>query len=158
MPNSQDSGDARGLGGLIDVTVAQRTNLREGLRAMHRVRFVAYIVFSLVIFTTGPILGIDPITFTLQGMGICSLGAVSAWLVLRSVRRAPPREWMAYVAVPVDAGIITFAGFLMGGVSYTAQLAFFVVVVMHGRSLHPWLNDSVVYLALLPSPNRSRSA
>jgi len=55
---------------------------------------------------------------------------------LRAIDRNPPLDWMAYVAVPVDVGIITAAGFLMGGVSYTAQLALFVVVVMHGLLLH----------------------
>ena len=89
------------------------------------------------LFTTGPILGIDPITFTLQGMGICSLGAVSAWLVLRTVRRAPPREWMAYAAVPVDVGNVMFVGLLLGGVGTTAPMVFFIVVVMHGLLLHP---------------------
>ena len=137
MPNSQDSGDARDLGRLTDVTVAQRTNLREGLRAMHRVRFVAYIVFSLVIITTGPILGIDPFAFTLQGMGICSLGAISAWLVLRSVSRAPPQEWLAYAAVPVDVGNVMFVALLLGGVGTTAPMVLFIVVVMHGLLLHP---------------------
>ena len=124
------------LDSALDATVARRTNFREGLRAMHRVRLTGYVVFALVSVLSGPVLGIDSIEFTIRAVALCGLGIVSAGLVLRAIRRNPPRDWMAYVAVPVDTGIITAAGFLMGGVSYTAQLALFVVVVMHGLLLH----------------------
>ncbi|MED5262101.1 MAG: adenylate/guanylate cyclase domain-containing protein [Myxococcota bacterium] len=124
------------LDSALDATVARRANFREGLRAMHRVRLTGYVVFALVTVVSGPLLGIDSIEFTIQGLALCGLGIVSAGLVLRAIRRNPPRDWMAYVAVPVDTGIITAVGFLMGGVSYTAQLALFVVVVMHGLLLH----------------------
>ena len=136
MSNTETSGNSGELDELIDASVAQRTNLREGLRAMHRVRFIAYIAFAFVIFLTGPILQIDPVEFTLQGLGICSLGAVSAWLILRAVRRGSPPEWMAYVAVPIDVGIVMSVAFMLGGVGTTLPLVFFVVVVMHGLLLH----------------------
>jgi len=130
---SENSGE---LSQLLDSKVAQRTNLREGLRAMHRVRFIGYIAFAFVIFITGPVLQIDPIEFTIQGIGICSLGFVSAWLILRANRRGPPREWMAYVAVPVDVGIVMAVALILGGVGTTAPLVFFLVVALHGLLLH----------------------
>jgi len=132
---------------LVDAKVAERSNLREGLRAMHRVRFVAYLAFSMVMFLTGPVLQLDPISFTLQGLGVCALGVVSAWLVLREVRRGPPREWMAYAAVPVDVGCVLAVALLLGGVDTTAPLAFFIVVVMHGLLLHPRALFAIVVAA-----------
>lgn len=128
--------DSGRLGQLLDAEVAQRTNLREGLRAMHRVRFTGYIAFSAVIFLTGPVLQIDPIEFTLLGLGICGLGFLSAWLVLRALHRGPPREWLAYAAVPIDVGIVMILAFILGGAGTTAPLVFFIVVVMHGLLLH----------------------
>jgi len=132
---------------LIDATVAARTNLREGLGAMHRVRLSAYIAFTGVILLTGPVLGIDPIEFTLWGGGVCALGASSAWLVLRAVRIGPPPEWMAYVAVPVDVGAVVFVALLLGGIDTTAPLVFFVVVVMHGLLLHSRALAAIVICA-----------
>ncbi|MFP8882250.1 MAG: adenylate/guanylate cyclase domain-containing protein [Myxococcota bacterium] len=120
----------------MDSKVAQRTNLREGLRAMHRVRFIAYLAFVFVIFITGPVLKLDDAEFTIQGMGACGLGFVSAWLVLLAVRRGPPREWMAYVAVPVDVGIIMAVALMLGGAGTTAPLVFFLSVALHGLLLH----------------------
>ncbi|MEE2665166.1 MAG: adenylate/guanylate cyclase domain-containing protein [Myxococcota bacterium] len=136
MPNTATPENSGELGQLIDAAVAQRTNLREGLRAMHRVRFIAYIAFAAVIFVTGPVLQIDPIEFTIQGLSICGVGIVSAWLILRAVRDAPPREWLAYAAVPIDVGIVMTVAFLLGGVGTTIPFTFFIVVVMHGLLLH----------------------
>jgi len=136
VSNSDLPEEAGGLNRLIDSKVAERTNLREGLAAMHRVRLIAYVAFASVIFLTGPVLGIDPIEFTLQGIALCSLGILSAWLILRSVRRAPAREWMAYAAVPVDVGIAMTVALLLGGSGTTTPLTFFVIVVMHGLLLH----------------------
>ena len=135
MQTTKNPGEPGQTSDLIDATVAARTNLREGLAAMHRVRLSAYLAFAGVILLTGPVLGIDPIAFTLRGGGICGLGAASAWLVLRAVRGGPPREWMAYVAVPVDVGAVVFVALLLGGIDTTAPLVFFVVVVMHGLLL-----------------------
>jgi adenylate cyclase len=134
-------------GDLIDGTVAARTNLREGLGAMHRVRLTAYLAFAGVILLTGPVLGIDPVAFTLRGGGICALGAASAWLVLRAVHGAPPQEWMAYVAVPVDVAAVVFVALLLGGIDTTAPLVFFVVVVMHGLLLHTRALAAIVVCA-----------
>jgi adenylate cyclase len=131
---NEDSKASRGR--LIDSNLADRTNLREGLRAMHRVRFTGYVAFTCVILLTGPILGIDPIQFTIKGMLLCSLGLLSAWLVLHSLQRGPPPEWMAYLAIPVDVGNVLVVAWLLGGVGTTAPLVFFVVVVMHGLLLH----------------------
>jgi len=136
VSNTEISGNSGDLGRMIDANVAERTNLREGLRAMHQVRFAAYVAFALVAIATGPVLQIDPIEFTIQGLGMCCLGAVSAWLVLRAVRRGPPPEWMAYMAVPIDVGIVMSVALLLGGVGTTMPLLFFVVVVMHGLLLH----------------------
>ena len=65
VSNSDLPEEAGGLNRLIDSKVAERTNLREGLAAMHRVRLIAYVAFASVIFLTGPVLGIDPIEFTI---------------------------------------------------------------------------------------------
>ena len=143
----EDPENSAELEGLIDATVAQRTNLHEGLRAMHRVRGVAYIAFAVVLFLTGPVLGYDPLSFTLQGLSACALGAVSAWLVLRGIRRGPPPAWMAYAAIPVDLGLATAVGLQLGGVSYTAPLIFIVLVVLHGLLLHPRALAAVVVSA-----------
>ncbi len=147
MSNTEISENSAELTDLVDANVAERANIREGLRAMHRVRFVMYIGAACVVFLTGPVLGYDTLEFTLQGLGACSLGAASAWLVLLSLRRGPPKEWMAYAAVPVDVGIISGVGLLLGGVSYTAPLAFVVVVVMHGLLLHTRALVAVVVCA-----------
>ena len=136
MSNATISENPGELSQLVDAKVAARTNLREGLRTMHRVRLTGYIAFASVIFLTGPVLKIDPIEFTIQGMGILSLGFVSAWLILRAIRRGPPKEWMAYVAVPIDVGIVLCVALVLGGSGTTAPLAFFLVVVMHGLLLH----------------------
>ncbi len=136
MPNTEISGNSSELVDLFDASLAHRTNIREGLRAMHRVRLAMYLGAACVVFLTGPVLGYDTIEFTLQGLGACSVGAASAWLVLLSIRRGPPKEWLAYAAIPVDLGIISGIGLLLGGVSYTAPLAFIVLVVMHGLLLH----------------------
>ena len=115
MSNATISENPGELSQLVDAKVAERTNLREGLRTMHRVRLTGYIAFASVIFLTGPVLKIDPIEFTIQGMGILSLGFVSAWLILRAIRRGPPKEWMAYVAVPIDVGIVLCVALVLGG-------------------------------------------
>ena len=62
--------DGDELGSLMDAALAERTNLREGLREMHRVRFIAYLAFTAVIVLTGPVLQIDPLEFTLQGLWV----------------------------------------------------------------------------------------
>ncbi len=147
MSNTEISGNSSELVDLIDANLAHRTNIREGLRAMHRVRLAAYLGVACVVFLTGPVLGYDTIEFTLQGLGACSVGAVSAWLVLLSIRRGPPKEWLAYAAIPVDVGIISGVGLLLGGVSYTAPLAFILVVVMHGLLLHTRALVAVVVCA-----------
>ena len=147
MPNTEISGNSSELVDLFDASLAHRTNIREGLRAMHRVRLAMYLGAACVVFLTGPVLGYDTIEFTLQGLGACSVGAASAWLVLLSIRRGPPKEWLAYAAIPVDLGIISGIGLLLGGVSYTAPLAFIVLVVMHGLLLHTRALVAVVVCA-----------
>ncbi|MCS5636668.1 MAG: adenylate/guanylate cyclase domain-containing protein [Myxococcota bacterium] len=147
MQDTENPGESVQASALMDATVAARTNLREGLGAMHRVRLTGYLAFAGVMFVTGPVLGIDPIAFTLQGIGFCALGALSAWLVLRAVRRGPPPAWMAYAAVPVDVGAVVSVAFLLGGIDTTAPLVFFVVVVMHGLLLHTRALSAIVVCA-----------
>ena len=52
MSNTEISGNSGDLGRMIDANAAERTNLREGLRAMHQVRFAAYVAFALVAVAT----------------------------------------------------------------------------------------------------------
>jgi len=136
MSNDLTSNDSDGLDSLMDATLAERANLREGLREMHRVRFIAYIAFAGVMILTGPVLQIDPLEFTIQGISVCAFGFVSAWLILRTIKRGPAQEWMAYVAVPIDVATVVTVAVLLGGIATTAPLVFFLVVVLHGLLLH----------------------
>jgi len=130
------SADAEGLMQAVGTQVAERANLREGLRAMHRVRLAAYLAFAGVVLLTGPILKIDPLIFTLQALSLCGLGAISAALTLRVVASRPPPESLVYLAVPVDVGIVMSVAWLLGGSGTTAPMTLFIVVVMHGLLLH----------------------
>ena len=136
MSKRATSKDIDEVGSLMDAAVAERTNLREGLREMHRVRFIAYVAFTAVILLTGPVLQIDPIEFTIQGISVCTFGFLSASLILWMLRRGPAREWMAYVAVPIDVTTVVTVAVLLGGIDTTAPLVFFLVVVLHGLLLH----------------------
>jgi len=128
--------DGEELGSLLDAALAERTNLREGLREMHRVRLIGYVAFTAVIVLTGPVLQIDPLEFTIRGVSVCMFGLLSAWSVLWMLRRGPAREWMAYVAVPIDVTTVVTVAVLLGGITTTAPLAFFLLVVLHGLLLH----------------------
>jgi adenylate cyclase len=136
MSKRTTSKDRDELGSPMDAVLAERTNLRDGLREMHRVRFIAYVAFAAVMVLTGPVLQIDPLEFTIQGLSVCTFGFLSASLILWMLDRGPGREWMAYVAVPIDVTTVVTVAVLLGGISTTAPLVFFLLVVLHGLLLH----------------------
>lgn len=111
-------------------------NLR-GVRALHRVRVAAGLLFSIVTLITGPILGIDPPGLSLRLLALAAVEILTASMVLREDLRGQlqPTALQATLVITVDMAVVTTVGVMLGGVHSTLPLLYAVVITAHGLCL-----------------------
>jgi len=102
----------------------------QGLRALHRVRLTAAMVFALAVVINGPLLHADSIQDTiclLALAGIVALtGAGALVATTRGILHASPRG--AMVSVTLDMVVVTTTGLFIGGVHSTLPLLYMLLI------------------------------
>lgn len=112
-----------------------RTRFAKGDRIVQFVRTGGAAVFALVVIINGPVLGADPMSFTLTGLLLAALIGGSGLAIMALARRGTNVGWLAYLAVLIDVGAITTLGVIAGGARTHLPTLLLVVVALNGLRL-----------------------
>jgi class 3 adenylate cyclase len=112
-----------------------RTRFAKGDRIVQFVRTGGAAVFALVVLINGPVLGADPMSFTLTGLLLAALIGGSGLAIMALARRGTSVLWLAYIAVFIDVGAITTLGVIAGGARTHLPTLLLVVVALNGLRL-----------------------
>lgn len=112
-----------------------RARFARGDRIVQFVRTGGAAVFALVVVINGPLLGADPVAFTVTGLLLAALIGGSGLAIMAVARRGHHLPALAYVAVLIDCIAITTLGVIAGGARTHLPTLLLVVVALNGLRL-----------------------
>jgi class 3 adenylate cyclase len=112
-----------------------RARFAKGDRIVQFVRTGGAAVFALVVIINGPVLGADPMSFTITGLILAALIGGSGIGIMSAARRGHHLPWLAYLAVLIDCIAITTLGVIAGGARTHLPTLLLVVVALNGLRL-----------------------